>query len=329
MKHGGDITQAIAQFGGPRAAWLDLSTGINPRAWPIPQDLLDVIWQRLPDRTDESALLDAARRTYRVPDDVAVIAAPGTQALIQWLPRLAAGGPVAILMPTYSEHALSWRAGGHDVITIETIENIPDQARHVVLVNPNNPDGRIVDRAALARIAAVVAARGGWLVIDEAFVDAVPHKSAIDLCAQYPVVILRSFGKFYGLAGLRLGFALAAPAIAARIETAIGPWACSGPALVIGAQALSDQAWADATRDWLEQQSEALDKILQDAGSRQAGGTSLYRLVRHGDAQAIHARLARQNIWCRSFEWDHSLLRFGLPPDRPSLNRLADALAHR
>ncbi len=329
MKHGGDITEAIAQFGGTRNAWLDLSTGINPRGWPVPSDLPDAIWQQLPDRSDETALLDAARQAYGAPHDVAIVAAPGTQALIQWLPRLAANGSVAVIEPTYSEHASAWRSGRHDVITIGPCDEIPKTARHVVLVNPNNPDGRIIDRAMIARIAGQVAQRGGWLVIDEAFADVAPEISAVDLCAKYPIVILRSFGKFYGLAGLRLGFALASPPIADPMREAIGPWACAGPTLIVGAAALRDHAWADATREWLNQQADALDQVLQHAGFAPAGGTSLYRLVCHIDAHAFHARLAERHIWCRSFDWDDSLVRFGLPPNDASLARLSQALAHR
>jgi cobalamin biosynthetic protein CobC len=329
MKHGGDITQAMAQFGGTRESWLDFSTGINPRAWPIRHDLPDPIWQHLPTKADEIALLDAARAAYRVPNDITVVAAPGTQALIQWLPRLAVDGPAAIVTPTYSEHAASWRESGHKVIAIKSIDAIPEQARHIVLVNPNNPDGRIVDLAALARTASIVAKRDGWLIIDEAFADVVPAISAVGLCARYPVVILRSFGKFYGLAGLRLGFALASQPIANQIKKALGPWACSGPALMIGAAALRDDTWANATRAWLTQQADALDDVLQQAGFTTAGGTSLYRLVRHRNALAIHEQLAVQHIWCRRFDWDKSVLRFGPAKDEASLARLAAALAHR
>jgi cobalamin biosynthetic protein CobC len=142
-----------------------------------------------------------------------------------------------------------------------------------------------------------------------------------------PVVILRSFGKFYGLAGLRLGFALAAPLIAQRIATAIGPWACSGPAQVIGAVALRDERWATQTRVALVAQSIKLDNVLTDAGFEIVGGTPLYRLARHVDALKWHAALARQQIWCRHFDWSHELLRFGLPPDTAALSRLAAALA--
>ncbi|MGM4964151.1 threonine-phosphate decarboxylase CobD [Tardiphaga sp. 1201_B9_N1_1] len=327
MKHGGDLTQAMAEFGGAPDQWLDLSTGINPWPWPIPANLPSHLWERLPTRADEQSLLSAARSAYHVPDSVDVVAAAGTQALIQWLPHLAMPGAVAIVGPTYNEHVAAWRAGGHEVGVIGGLHALPDHARHVVIVNPNNPDGRIARSDELADVAAILQRRGGWLVIDEAFVDVDPAISAVELCAKLPVVILRSFGKFYGLAGLRLGFALAAPLIAQRIATAIGPWACSGPAQVIGAVALRDERWATQTRVALVAQSIKLDNVLTDAGFEIVGGTPLYRLARHVDALKWHAALARQQIWCRHFDWSHELLRFGLPPDTAALSRLAAALA--
>jgi cobalamin biosynthetic protein CobC len=327
MKHGGDLTEAMARHGGALASWLDLSTGINPWPWPIPQSLPESAWQRLPSRAETDALLDAARKTYGVPDGAGIAAAAGTQALIQLLPYLAAPGPVAIVGPTYSEHALAWRNAGHPVIAIDDLAACPENAVHAVVVNPNNPDGRVTDHAALAPIAAQLKSRGGWLVVDEAFADIDPAVSAVAWCPDWPVVILRSFGKFYGLAGLRLGFAIGEPDIVARISAALGPWPCSGPALLIGAAALGDRPWADNTRGRLEQQARKLDQVLAKAGFAIAGGTSLFRLARHPDAMTLHAALARGHIWCRSFDWADDLLRFGLPADAAGLDRLAVALS--
>ncbi|MDB5630870.1 MAG: aminotransferase [Tardiphaga sp.] len=330
MKHGGDLTGAIARYGGAAEAWLDLSTGINPWSYPIQalpvQALPDHVWQRLPSRADEIAVCDAARMAYGVPDGVGIVAAAGTQALIQWLPRLAIDGRVAILGPTYGEHEAAWRQAGHDVVAIDRLDALAADTRHVVIVNPNNPDGRIVDREALARLATSLRARGGWLVIDEAFADVSEHISAVALCRDDPVVVLRSFGKFYGLAGIRLGFAIARADIANAVQNAIGPWACSGPALIVGARALRDHDWRDRMRERLARQADRLDHVLCQHGCAIVGGTTLYRLVRHRDATLIHAGLARQKIWCRRFEWDGGLLRFGLPPDQPALDRLAAAL---
>jgi cobalamin biosynthetic protein CobC len=327
MKHGGDLTEAIARHGGAPASWLDLSTGINPWPWPIPQAFLpDSVWQRLPSRADADALIATARKTYDAPDGAGIAAAGGTQALIQLLPYLTAPGPVAIVGPTYSEHAAAWRNAGHPVIAIDNLDACPDAAVHAVVVNPNNPDGRVTDCATLSRVAMQLKERGGWLVVDEAFADVDPAVSAVALCPDLPVLILRSFGKFYGLAGLRLGFAIGTPQMIARIATALGPWPCSGPALMIGTAALGDQPWANRTRHVLQQQARALDEVLAKAGFTIAGGAALFRLARHPLALKLHAALARQHIWCRSFDWADDLLRFGLPSDAAGLDRLAAAL---
>jgi cobalamin biosynthetic protein CobC len=326
MKHGGDLTEAIARHGGAADTWLDLSTGINPWSWPIPRELPQRIWHHLPTRAEADALIAVARKTYGAPNGADVAAASGTQALIQLLPYLAAPGPVAIVGPTYNEHALAWRNAGHPVIAIDHLDACPENAVHAVVVNPNNPNGRVTDRATLMRMAAQLKSRGGWLVVDEAFADVVPDISAVALCPDWPVVILRSFGKFYGLAGVRLGFAIGAPAIVERIAAALGPWACSGPALLIGTAALADQPWAERMRHALQVQADKLDKVLVKAGFAIAGGTPLFRLARHDNALQLHTALARRHIWCRSFDWADDLLRFGLPGDAAGLDRVAAAL---
>jgi cobalamin biosynthetic protein CobC len=332
MQHGGDLSGAIRSYGGTAEHWLDLSTGINPWPWPLP-DLPSSAWQRLPSQADADALIDAARVAYAVPAGAAVVPAPGTQALIQWLPRIAPPGDVAIVGPTYSEHKLAWAATGRAVHEVLEIGEVPISVRHTVLVNPNNPDGHIVSRPALMQAAADAKQRGGWLVVDEAFADTDPHVGAVELCAAFPVVVLRSFGKFYGLAGLRLGFAIAIPPMAETIANALGPWAVSGPALAIGRAALSDRAWADETRRRLSAQAAWLDEVLRSAGLTVVGGTALFRLVRAARGAELHDALARQRIWCRCFDWAPDLLRFGLPPDQSGLDRLGtalrDALTHR
>jgi cobalamin biosynthesis protein CobC len=326
MKHGGDLTQAMAEFGGTADEWLDLSTGINP--WPYPiRKLPDSAWQRLPSRADEQALLAAARTAYRVPEGAGIVAANGTQALIQLLPRLAPDGAVAIVGPTYNEHSAAWSDAGHSIAAIGDLAELPAHVTHAVIVNPNNPDGRIVDPHRLTEVAAVLQRRGGWLVIDEAFADVDAGISAVASCGKLPIVILRSFGKFYGLAGIRLGFAITTPDLANRIRTVLGPWSVSGPALHVGAKALGDAYWVLPTRVRLAAQVIKLDGVLIDAGFEIVGGTSLYRLARHRDASALHRRLAQKKIWCRSFDWSRDMLRFGLPENAEALDRLAVALA--
>jgi cobalamin biosynthesis protein CobC len=327
MRHGGDLTEAMTRYGGTPQMWLDLSTGVNPWPWPLPADLPGAVWQQLPSRAAEEALLAAARNAYAVPVEARVVAVPGTQSLIQWLPRLAAEGAVAIVEPTYNEHAHAWRLARHEVIAIADLDDLPEAACHAVVVNPNNPDGRVTSRATLARTAKLLQSRGGWLIIDEAFADIEPGMSAVELCVDLPVVILRSFGKFYGLAGLRLGFAVAPGDIAQQVALALGPWPCSGPALDIGAGALRDHQWAQRTRLAIQNQAASVDAVLAEAGMQIVGGTGLFRLARHPEAKRMHSALAARHIWCRCFDWADDLLRFGLPQREQDLACLATALA--
>jgi cobalamin biosynthesis protein CobC len=325
MKHGGDLTEAIARHGGEPSNWLDLSTGINPWPWTIPHPIPATAWTRLPSRADEQDLLAAAREAYRVPDDADIAAAAGTQTLIQWIPYLAIPGAVAIVTPTYGEHSAAWSSGGREIIAVNDLSELPERAIHAVVVNPNNPDGRIADGGTLRHVAERLDRRGGWLVIDEAFADIDPGISAVAMSAELPILVLRSFGKFYGLAGLRLGFAIGSPDIVKRIAAALGPWPVSGPALHLGTAALRDRRWADAVRAKLVRQSGRLDHVLTAAGLGLVGGTSLFRLASHPDALTVHADLARRHVWCRRFDWAREWLRFGLASD-DGLDRLAGAL---
>ncbi|MGL4637238.1 MAG: threonine-phosphate decarboxylase CobD [Beijerinckiaceae bacterium] len=325
MQHGGDLTEAMARFGGGADGWLDLSTGINPHIWPLPE-IAPRFWQALPAKRDLHALLDAARVAYGVPDAAAIVAAPGTQALIQWMPRLAPARGVTVLSPTYSEHAAAFREAGQSVREVTDTADW-NGSDNLIVVNPNNPDGRMLTQAELRRLAERATAGGGWLIVDESFVDTMPDVSCVDLCAEYPVVILRSFGKFYGLAGVRLGFVIAGAEIARRFEIALGPWAVAGPALAIGRAALADVVCADDMRRRLVLEAAALDAVLVSGGLEIVGGTTLYRLVRSADATGLHDHLANHRIWTRRFDWDHTLLRFGLPGDAAGLERLAGALS--
>jgi cobalamin biosynthesis protein CobC len=326
MNHGGDLSEAIAHYGGALQDWLDLSTGINPKPWPVEPGLWTDALHRLPARADAEALVKVAREAYKVPQESAIVAGPGTQALIQWLPHLAPPGNVAILGPTYSEHARSWQRAGRTAFTITDIKALPKDVRHVIVVNPNNPDGRILDFMRLKQIADEMRSRGGWLIVDESFADIEPALGCTGLCVDLPVIVLRSFGKFFGLPGLRLGFLIAEPRIALSFQAALGPWAVSAPALLIGAAALKDDTWAEAARTDLKMMAQRLDALLEAAGFRLIGGLPLFRLVHHEDAKGLHDRLARKHIWCRRFDETPDRLRFGLPRDDKDLARLKEAL---
>ncbi|MBF0563242.1 MAG: threonine-phosphate decarboxylase, partial [Alphaproteobacteria bacterium] len=310
-RHGGDLAAAERLYGRPEAPWLDLSTGINPRPYPLPP-LPDRLWHRLPEAGEVAALLAAAARFFGVDAGAGVVAAPGTQALIQLLPRLRPPGRVAILAPTYDEHALAWTAAGHQVREIAHLDEFAD-ADVVVVVNPNNPDGRRLSPSTLTALTRTLAARDGLVVVDEAFADAESQDSLAGSCGQPGLVVLRSFGKFFGLAGLRLGFAMAAPPLAASIVEALGPWSVSAPAIAVGTVALTDDAWGHATRLWLGEMARRLDSVLGQAGLDVIGGTVLFRLVRTPHAQPLYHALGRRGILVRAFTARTDRLRFGLP----------------
>lgn len=309
--HGGGVDAAVARWGGTRASWIDLSTGINPESYPLPP-LAPGDWTALPDMEAAGALEAAARRFWDVPREAAVLAAPGASALIARIPMLHAPTRARIPGPTYNEHAAAFSAGGWKVVGI-------GRAEAALVVNPNNPDGRWWREEDIP---------GAPLtVIDESFADTNPASSLIHLSARPGVVILKSFGKFWGLAGLRLGFAIGDPDLIMTLQASLGPWPVSGPALRVGTAALSDQVWAAKTRDRLKADATRLDTLVQSAGGNLAGGTTLFRLYETENAKAWQDRLAKHHIWSRIFPYSDTWLRLGLPPRGAAWKRLADALA--
>ncbi len=316
--HGGGLDAAAARYGGARADWLDLSTGINPVPYVVP-DLGGAAWTALPDRGAVHALEAAARGAWRVPPGAAVLAAPGASALIARIPHLRPAGAATIPGPTYSEHGIAFAAAGWRVG--EPGDAGAGAASARVIVHPNNPDGRIWTRAALDALPGAA-----LTVIDESFADA-GGGSLMALATRPGTVILKSFGKFWGLAGLRLGFTIGDPALVAGLARALGPWPVSGPALAIGAAALGDGGWAEATRTRLRADAARLDALMVGAGARLLGGTGLFRLYDVGDAGAWQARLAAHRIWTRGFAGAPERLRLGLPGATADWRRLAAALA--
>lgn len=307
--HGGTIDAACALYGGARADWLDLSTGINPRPYP-PGGIPVASWTALPDRDATAALERVARDFWRVPDGAGVLAAPGASSLIARLPGLARPGRVHIPQPTYNEHAAAFAAEGWEV----TPEDDSPDAR--VVVHPDNPTGRLWGAEACG---------APLTVIDESFCDVAPERSLVAQAALPGVIVLKSFGKFWGLAGLRLGFAIARPETLARLAEMLGPWPVSGPALVIGARALGDRDWARETRVRLNEDAARLDAVLRRSGAEVVGGCALFRLARVEDAGAWQDRLAGHRILVRRFPWSADLVRLGLP-DGDGWARLEAAL---
>ncbi|MGD0722327.1 MAG: threonine-phosphate decarboxylase CobD [Roseiarcus sp.] len=322
--HGGDLGAAARLFPDAPEPWIDLSTGVNPHAYPLPRLARDQ-WARLPSPGDLAALERIAAHRYGARAE-SVIAAAGTQTLIQWLARLRPAARVGVLGFSYGGHAQAWRAAG---ARVETVADAADLAGFdvAIVVNPNNPDGRVVSRAALLDLHGALAARGGLLVVDEAFIDLAPAgRSLAPVLPARGAIVLRSFGKTYGLAGVRLGFGLASAELVAPLRAALGAWPVSGPALAIGRAALADEAWLARMRVRLAREGARLDRLLAAAGFEVIGGATLFRLVRRADARAAFAQLAGQGILTRPFEALPDRLRLGLPAGPAAWRRLAAGL---
>lgn len=314
--HGGDIDRAIARHGD--GDWIDLSTGINRRPWPVDR-LPDAAWRALPTASATARLAEVAAAWFGC-DPARVLPVAGASAAIQTIPRLLPRGRAAVIAPSYNEHVAGLTAAGWQVDPAPDLEAMAGADLGVV-VNPNNPDGREWSPRTLAALAG----RVGHLVIDESFADPRPDLS---LAANAPdnVLILRSFGKFWGLAGLRLGFVIAAPALLDSLAAEIGPWPVSGPALEVGAQAMADRAWADDTVVYHSEAALRLDRLAPRAGWQPLGGTHLFRLYDTPDAAAAQERLARAHIWTRRFPYSGRWLRLGIPGNRHEWDRLIAAL---
>ena len=294
--HGGGLDLAIDAHGGSRKDWVDLSTGINPIPYPIPTLTTDA-WTALPDHTAANALCDAARRFWDVPKEADILAAPGASILIAQIPRLAKAGSVNIATPTYNEHAASFAAHEWSIVS-------SGECSAQVLVHPNNPDGFVWSSTDITAPLAI---------IDESFCDVSPHSSLINLAARPGTLVLKSFGKFWGLAGLRLGFAIGDPSLIAALKEMLGPWPVSGVALEVGTAALNDPSWAAQTRKRLGTDAARLDAIVCNCGATLVGGTSLFRLYQVDDATAWQRKLARGRVWSRIFPYASDWIRLGLP----------------
>ena len=321
LPHGGRLREAARQYGIPLGDWLDLSTGINPRGWPVPA-LPPEVWLRLPEEDD--GLEQAARGHYGC-DSLLPVA--GSQAAIQSLPLLRASCRVGILSPGYAEHAHAWRRAGHAVIPLgpEAIESRLDALDVLLLINPNNPTGHAFAPQMLLDWHARLASRSGWLVVDEAYIDAIPGLSLAPHCPGPGLVVLRSLGKFFGLAGVRAGFVFAEQGLLEALREHLGPWAIAHPSRHVARLALEDVAWQAATRARLVQDSARLASLLAAYRLAPHGGSVLFQWVRTTDAAGIHAALARRGILTRLFHEPPSL-RFGLPADETEWQRLARAL---
>jgi cobalamin biosynthetic protein CobC len=322
LEHGGRLRRAAQQYDIALDDWVDLSTGINPCAYPVPA-VPDAAWHRLPE--DDDGLETAAARYY---GSHALLAVAGSQPAIQALPSVLRGRRVSLLAPGYAEHAHAWRSREPRLFnsTIDEAEAAVAHSDIVVLVQPNNPTGNLFERARLLDWHTRLARRGGCLVVDEAFIDTTPDASLVPMTGMDGLVVLRSLGKFFGLAGARVGFVFAPAAVRAALAEGLGPWTISGPARHVARAALLDTAWQAQARIQLVAGGERLATLLRHAGLDSAAGPALFKWCTLPNAAAVHDALARRGILTRLFS-DPPSLRFGLPPDEAGWARLEQALA--
>jgi len=330
MAHGGMLARACALFPDAPLPFLDLSTGINPQAYMLAPFAPEVL-HRLPESEDVTRLEALAASCFGVRDPACVLAGPGTQLFISLLPRLIgrSAAKVAVLSPTYGEHAQSWAMARGSVSTPHAFTALAE-ADIAVLCRPNNPDGRIIARADVLALADTLAARGGVVVVDEAFADLeAPDLSLAPEIGHPGLIILRSFGKWSGLAGLRLGFLLGTAELIATCRASLGPWAVSGPAIAAGLAAYADGAWRAQAQARLVEDGLRLDALLSSHAMRPLGGTTLFRLYAGPDAQPLWHRLAHTGILTRRFDDAPDWLRFGLPGEEAQWGRLERVLPHK
>lgn len=311
LYHGGDLAAARRLFPDAPEPWIDLSTGINPEPYPVPTFPPET-FSRLPDRDALRALENLAAQHYSAPAPAEVVAVPGTQAVIQLLPRLIEAKRIGILGFTYGEYAEVWRREGQMPEFAQSLEDL-QACDLAIVVNPNNPDGRLATAEDLAALAKHLARKGGLLLVDEAFVDLLP--AAASLVPALPdagALVLRSFGKVFGLPGVRLGFAVTNALIGESLRSLLGPWAVSGPAIALGYAALQDDTWFGALSPRLEGSAKIVDAALRQCGAERIGGTPLFQLFAHGEAQRIFSGFGREGVLLRRFPERPNWLRIGL-----------------
>lgn len=321
LDHGGRVRVAAKRHGIPPEEWLDLSTGINPNGWHV-ESLPAHVWSRLPEDDDE--LIEAAHSYYGTPS---LWPAAGSQAAIQALPRLRSPCRVGVIAPGYNEHAHAWGQAGHAVAALapDTLKENLGALDVLVLAHPNNPTGTRFCAETLLEWHAHLAARGGWLMVDEAYIDATPQHSLARFCPKPGLIVLRSLGKFFGLAGARVGFVLAEVNVLQRLHAVLGPWSVATPSRWIAAHALADSGWQERMRPGLHRDAERLGRLLARHRLKPRGGCALFQWVAIPDASVIHEKLASGGILTRFIPHPPSL-RFGLPGNESEWLRLDLAL---
>lgn len=350
LHHGGRLQDVAKRYGIDESNWLDLSTGVSPWHYPVP-DIPPSAWNRLPE--EEDGLISEADRYYGGHNALPVA---GSQAAIQCLPQVLTSmreGPGRVLLPKvgYKEHERAWQMQGWQIeyygdnkghtfehsgessydsgdVSVPVYDQQPtpeqiDRCDVLLIINPNNPAAGLVPVEQLTVWLEALTLKGGYLIVDEAFMDMTPEYSmnAID---SRSLIVLRSIGKFFGLAGIRAGFVFAPHRVRSAMQEMLGPWCLSGPARYVSTRALADIEWQKLQSVRLKRESTRLRQLLLSLGEPIVG-TSLFQCVYLPQAPLWFEHLCRHGVLTRLTD-EGDALRFGLPADEGQWARLTGAL---
>ncbi|MCW8329132.1 aminotransferase class I/II-fold pyridoxal phosphate-dependent enzyme [Photobacterium sp. SDRW27] len=333
VKHGGNLLAMAGKYGSDPAEWIDLSTGVSPFTYPV-GDIPLAAWNQLPQEND--GLEQAAANYYNASVEPVVVA--GSQAAIKALPevmteKLGRTGTVALPSVGYKEHQHAWGNYRKDGCCwqIEFYDGLPSKEQVatcdvVLVINPNNPTGKLSRKEELTDLYVDLAKRKATLIIDEAFIDCTPNESMLSPNKDMGnLVVLRSVGKFFGLAGARVGFVFAEQAIKDSLSNLIGPWTVTGPSRSVVKQALSDSAWQSSARVLIHNNSIRLSRLIAERLTARTSGTDLFITAFLYDATFCYDFLCREKVLTRLCD-EKNALRFGLPADEKQWQHLAVAL---
>ncbi len=317
IQHGGDIDLAIKKYGGQRADWIDLSTGINRTSYPW-QENVKVELRDLPSNKLLRSLEKAASRAYKVAEDKDTAAVQGAQQIISLLPIcLKNYNSVAILGPTYNEYEKAFKSSEIKAETVSEVSKL-SSSDIAIVVNPNNPTGKVIAEEILNDLSKKVRI----LIIDESF----KMFSSRRIQKFDNVIQINSLGKFFGLAGVRLGFVSGPSNFIKSVRGMLGPWPVSSIAAEIGKIALNDQAWISQMEKILLEGSDVLHRACNRKNWKLIGKTNLFHTYATSSSLKVEKQFAAHYIWIRTFDYSETWVRLGIPTSKYEWTRVRQAL---
>jgi len=317
IQHGGDIDLAIKKYGGKREDWVDLSTGINGTSYPW-QESINVELRNLPSNKILMNLEKAAARAYKIAESADTAAVSGAQQIINLLPIcLKSCNSVTILGPTYSEYEKAFKSSGIKTQTVSEVSKL-SSSDIAIIVNPNNPTGKVIADEMLEDLSKKVRI----LIIDESF-KMFSTRRTLNFSN---IIQINSLGKFFGLAGIRLGFVSGPSDFIKAVKEMLGPWPVSSLAAEIGIVALNDRVWISEMEKLLVTESNALHEACNSRNWELVGRTSLFHTYATSSCLEVEKQFAAHGIWVRTFDYSETWVRLGIPTSENQWERVKQAL---